>query len=146
MFSAHASRPAHRSAAHTLVREVLAPVLAAGCLAGLGCSVFIGEHAGFSAVVATVVIVTAIASLAMLQELLTVTAAQLSLGLALLVYGSHVGALALLLQARDSALFSPEVLGGTMTGLTVLWLAAHLRSVLRSRPQLMFSAAQVGRR
>lgn len=116
-----------------LIHDVLTPVAALGIVAAAALTAGGGVAAGASGLLATVLVTAAIGSLAALNALLAATPAPMSLGIALLLYCTHVGVLWLVLQWRGHPALEPTALAWTTGGLTAVWIVLHVRSHARAR-------------
>jgi hypothetical protein len=122
-----------------LIHDVLAPVAVSGLLVAV-LATALWPTAGASALLATVLVTTAIGSLAALAALLAATPAPMSLGAALLLYCAHVAGMWLVLQWRGHPMLEPTALAWTTGGLTLLWIVLHVRSHARARISLEVAA------
>jgi ATP synthase protein I len=117
-----------------LLRGAAVPTVAAGAIAVVLCSVLVGLKGFTGALIGTVIVLAFFSATIIVLSRVAQKQPQMLLGYAMLTYLGKIMLLALLMIAfKHTSLFHFRAFGFTMLGLTLVWLAAETRAVLKTK-------------
>jgi len=117
-----------------LLRGAAVPTAVAGAIAVVLCTVLVGTKGLVGAVLGTVIVLAFFSVTIVIISKVAQKQPQLLLGYAMLTYMGKVIFLAVLMIAfKHTTLFHFRSFGFTMLGLTLVWLAAETRAVLKTK-------------
>ena len=117
-----------------LLRGAVVPTAAAGAIAVVLCAVLVGGKGLIGALLGSVIVLAFFSVTIVVISRVAQTQPQMLLGYAMLTYLGKVVFLAVLMIAfKHTTLFHFRSFGFTMLGLTLVWLAAETRAVLKTK-------------
>jgi ATP synthase protein I len=117
-----------------LLRGAAVPTVAAGAVAVVLCSILVGVKGFTGALVGSVIVLAFFSASIVILSRVAQKQPQLLLGYAMLTYLGKILLLAVLMIAfKHTTLFHFRAFGFTMLALTLVWLAAETRAVLKTK-------------
>jgi ATP synthase protein I len=117
-----------------LLRGAAVPTAVAGAVAVVLCTVLVGGRGLVGALLGSVIVLAFFSVTIVVISRVAQTQPQMLLGYAMLTYLGKIVFLAVLMIAfKHTTLFHFRSFGFTMLGLTLVWLAAETRAVLKTK-------------
>jgi ATP synthase protein I len=117
-----------------LLRDAAVPTAAVGAIAVVLCSVLVGVKGFTGALIGTAIVLAFFSASILVISRVAQKQPQLLLGYAMLTYLGKVLLLSILFIAfKHTTLFHFRAFGFTMLALTLVWLAAETRAVLKTK-------------
>ncbi len=117
-----------------LLRGAAVPTAVAGAIAVVLCSVLVGLKGFTGALIGSVIVLAFFSATIIVLSRVAQKQPQLLLGYAMLTYLGKILLLGVLMIAfKHTTLFHFRAFGFTMLGLTLVWLAAETRAVLKTK-------------
>jgi ATP synthase protein I len=117
-----------------LLRGAAVPTAAAGAIAVVLCSVLVGLKGFTGALIGSVIVLAFFSASIIVISRVAQKQPQMLLGYAMLTYLGKILLLSVLFIAfKHTTLFHFRAFGFTMLGLTLVWLAAETRAVLKTK-------------
>jgi ATP synthase protein I len=117
-----------------LLRGAAVPTAVAGAIAVVLCSVLLGLKGFTGALIGSVIVLAFFSATIIVLSRVAQKQPQMLFGYAMLTYLGKILVLAVLMIAfKHTTLFHFQAFGFTMLGLTLVWLAAETRAVLKTK-------------
>lgn len=117
-----------------LLRGAAVPTAAAGAIAVVLCAVLVGSKGLIGALLGSVIVLAFFSVTIVIISRVAQSQPQMLLGYAMLTYlGKIFFLFALMIAFKHTTLFHFRSFGFTMLGLTLVWLAAETRAVLKTK-------------
>lgn len=117
-----------------LLRGAAVPTAAAGAIAVLLCTVLVGAKGLIGALIGTAIVLAFFSATIIVVSKVAQKQPEMLFGYAMLTYlGKVIMLFGLLALFKHTTLFNFRAFGFTMLGLTMVWLAAETRAVLKAK-------------